>query len=83
MADFKNRVPGGLDGKESISNAGDLGSFPGLGRFPVEGKGYPLHYSYLEKSMDRGAWWTTVHGVTKNQTQLSDTAQPSISVFFL
>ena len=55
---------------------GDLGSFPELGRFPVEGKGYPLQYSYLEKSMDRGAWWATVHGVTKSQTQLRDsTAQ--------
>ena len=64
--------PGGSDGKETISNAGDLGSFPELGRFLVERKGYPLQYSYLEKSMDRRAWWATVHGVTKSQTQLSD-----------
>ena len=36
-------------GKESACNAGDLGLIPGLGRFPVEGKGYPLQYSGLEK----------------------------------
>ena len=37
-----------------------------------EGKGNPLQYSYLENPMDRGAWWTTVHGVTKSWTRLSD-----------
>ena len=64
--------PGGSAGKESAHNAGDLGSVPGLGRSPGEGKGYPFQYSGLENSMDRGAWWATVHGVTKSQTQLSD-----------
>ena len=44
-------------GKESICNAGDLASIPGLGRIPGEGNGYPLRYSCLENSMDRGAWW--------------------------
>ena len=44
--------PGGSAGKEFICNAGDLGSIPGLARSPVEGKGYPLHYSVLEKSME-------------------------------
>ena len=44
--------PGGSDGKASVYNAGDLGSFPGLGRFPGEGKDYPLQYSGLENSMD-------------------------------
>ena len=48
--------PGGLDGKESASNRGDPGLIPGLGRFPGEGNGYPLQYSCLENSMDRGAW---------------------------
>ena len=43
--------PGGSDGKESMCNAGDLGSIPGLGRFPGEGNGYPLQYSDLENSM--------------------------------
>ena len=44
--------PGGSAGKESACNAGDLGSIPGLGRSPGEGKGYPLQYSGLENSMD-------------------------------
>ena len=44
--------PCGSAGKESASNAGDLGSIPGLGRSPEEGKGYPLQYSGLENSMD-------------------------------
>ena len=56
-------------GKESVCNKGDQGSIPGLGRSPGEGKGYPLQYSYLENSMDKGAWWATVHGVPKSQTK--------------
>ena len=60
--------PGGSDDKESTCNARDLGSIPGLGRSPGEGNGYPLRYSCLENSMDRGAWWSTVHGVAKSQT---------------
>ena len=59
------------DGKESACNAGDLGSIPGLGRFPEEGNGNPLQYSCLENSMDRGSWLATVHGVAKSQTWLS------------
>ena len=54
--------PGGSDGKESSCNARDLGLIPGSGRSPGEGNGYPLQYSYLETSMDRGALWATVHG---------------------
>ena len=54
-------------GKESACNAGDLGSIPGLGRSPGEGKGYPLQYSGLENSMTY-----IVHGVEKSWTQLSD-----------
>ena len=50
------------------ANVGDLGSIPGLGRSPGEGNSYPLQYSGLENSMDRGAWWATVHGVPKSQT---------------
>ena len=53
--------PGGSAGKESTSNAGDLGSIPGLGRSPGEGNGYSLQYSGLEISMD-----CIVHGVTKS-----------------
>ena len=58
--------PCGLIGEESICSARDLGSIPGLGRSPEEGKGYPLQYSGLEKSLDY-----TDHGVAKSQTQLS------------
>ena len=50
------------------SNAGNAGSIPGLGRFPREGRGNPLQYSCLENSMNRGAWWTAVHGVTESDT---------------
>ena len=52
-------------GKESACNAGDLGSIPGLGRSPGEGNGNLLQYSCLENPMYRGAWWATVHGVTR------------------
>ena len=47
------------------------GFYPGLGRSPGGGNGNPLQYSCLEHPMDRGAWQTTVHGITKGQTQLS------------
>ena len=55
--------PGDSAGKESTCNEGDLGSIPGLGRSPGEGKGYPLQYSGLENSMD-----CIVHGVAKSWT---------------
>ena len=48
-------VPGGSDDKETTLNGGDLGLIPGLGRSPREWNGYPLRYSCLENSMDRGA----------------------------
>ena len=60
--------PGGSDGKESACGVGDLDSIPRLGRSPGEGNSYPLKYSCLENSTDRGAWWATVHGVAKGQT---------------
>ena len=58
---------GGSDDKESVCSAGDLGSIPGLGRSPGEGKGYPLQYSGLDNSMD-----CIVHGVAKSWTRLSN-----------
>ena len=61
-------TPFGSDGRESACTAGDLGYIPGWGRSPGEGNGYPLQYSCLENPMDRGAWWATVHGVTKSGT---------------
>ena len=53
--------------KNPPANAGDTSSFTGLGRSPGIGNG-----NLLENSMDRAAWWATVHGVTKSQTQLGD-----------
>ena len=64
--------PGGSDGKASACNVGDPDLIPGLGRSPGEGNGNPLQYSCLENSMDWGAWWATVHGITEGQTRLSD-----------
>ena len=64
--------PGGSDDKASAYNAGDQGSIPGSGRSPGEGNGNPLQYSCLQNSMDRGAWWAKVHGVSKSQTGLKD-----------
>ena len=61
------KFPCGSVGKESACNAGDLGLIPGLGRSPGEGKGYPLQYSGLGKSMDY-----IVHGVAKSWTRPSD-----------
>ena len=58
--------PGGSVGKESTCNVGDLGSIPGLGRFPGEGNRYPLQYSGLENSMD-----CIVYGVAESWTRLS------------
>ena len=54
------------------SNAGDLGSIPGLGRSPGEGNSHPLQYSCLGNPIDRGAWPATVLGVAKSWTQLRD-----------
>ena len=65
--DWTQVSSGGSAGVEYTCNAGDLGSIPGLGRSPGEGKDYPLQYSGLENSMD-----CIVHGVAKSQTPLSD-----------
>ena len=59
--------PCGSAGKESVCNVGNLGSIPGLGRSPGEGKGYPIQYSGLENSLD-----CIVHGIAKTWIQLSD-----------
>ena len=58
--------PGGSEVKVSACNAGKLGSIPGSGRYPGEGNGNPLQYSYLENPMDGGTWWAIVHGVPKS-----------------
>ena len=64
--------PGGSVGKESAYSEGEVSSIPGLGISPREGNGNPLQYFCLEKSMDRGAWWARVHGVTNSRTRLND-----------
>ena len=74
--------PLGSNGRDSACNAGNLSSVPKFGRSPGEGNGYPLHYSYLENSMDRGAQQATVHGVANSQTQLSNAHFSYIYLFF-
>ena len=69
--------PGGSDGKESACNVGDPGSIPGSGRCPGERNGYPLQYSCLKNSMDRGAWWRSPWGHIKSDT----TGQLILSLF--
>ena len=64
--------------KESASNAGDLGSIPGLEKTPGEGNGYPLQYFCLKNSMDREAWMSTVHGITESDMTEQHSRLPSI-----
>ena len=64
---YTQGFPDSSVGKESACNVGDLGSIPGLGRPPGEGKGYPLQYSGMENSMDY-----IVHGVAESPTRLSN-----------
>ena len=67
--------------QETGCDAGDLGLIPGLGRSPGEGNGNPLQYSCLENPMDGGAWWATVHGVTRTGHDLA-TKPLLYSLFF-
>ena len=69
--------------KESACNVGDLDSIPGLGRFPGEGKGYPLQYPCLENSMDRGARRSTVHGVAKSWTRWATFTYSNHSAYWI
>ena len=64
--------PRGSVVKNPPAKTGDAGSIPGLGGSPGEGNGNPLQYSCLGNPKDRGAWWATVHRITKSQTRLSD-----------
>ena len=68
---FKS-FPGGSDSKESACNVGDLGSIAGSGRSFGEGNGYRLQYSCLGNSMDRGAWWGIVHGVSHKELDTTE-----------
>ena len=58
--------------RTNLGDLGDMGSIPGSGKSPGGRNGNPLQYSSLENSIDRGAWWATVYGFAKSQTQLSD-----------
>ena len=51
----------------NAGDVGDTGSIPGSGRSPAGGDGTPLQFSCLVNSMDRGAWWATVHGIAKSK----------------
>ena len=62
---FEVDFPGGSGVNNSPANAADVDFIPGSGGSPGEGNDNPLQYSCLENSMDRGAWWATVHGVAK------------------
>ena len=64
--------PGGAAVKNLPAKAGGMVSIPGSGRSPGEGNGTPLQYSCLTNTIDGGAWWAAIHGVTKSWTQLSD-----------
>ena len=57
--------PGGSVVRNPSADVGDMGSVPGLGRYPGEGNFNPLQYSHLGNPMDRRAWWATDPGVTK------------------
>ena len=68
LCDINKGFPGGLDGKESAYNAGDLVSIPGSGRSSGEGNGNLLQFSCLDNTMDRGAWWAIVYEIEKSWT---------------
>ena len=69
FCDLNFKVPGGSDSEELAYNIGDQGLIPWSGRSPEEGNVYPLRCSGLENSMERGAWWATVHGVSTLETE--------------
>ena len=64
--------PDGSNAKESVCNVRKPSSIPGLGISPGEGNGNSLQCSCLKNSMDRGTWWTTVHGVTKESDMMNN-----------
>jgi len=76
MIDMIPGLPWWLSSKESSANARDTSSIPGSGKSPGEINGNPDQYSCLENPLDRGAWWATVHGDTK---ELDRIRQISIS----
>ena len=75
---LKMDFPGGSMVKNLPANAGDTGSIPGSGRSPGRGRGNPVQYSCLENPMDREAWWSTIHGVTRVGHDLATKQPPPI-----
>ena len=73
--------PGGSVIKNPPASAGDLSQIPGLGRFPGEENGNPFQYSCRENSMDKEAWWATVHGVTKESDMIQQLSNNIIQFF--
>ena len=73
--------PGGSVVKNLPAKAGNAGSIPGSGRSLGEGKCNPLQYSCLGNSMDRGAWWAIVHGVTK-ESDMTEQLTLSLSRYY-
>ena len=65
LTNLTNVDPAGSVVKNLCANRGDASSIPGSERYPREGNGNPLKYSYLRNPTDKGAWRTVVHGVTK------------------
>ena len=66
-----------------LLQCGRPGFDPWVGKIPREGNGNPLQYSCLENPMDRGAWWVTVHGVTKSWTRLSNFTHTKLVQWFV
>ena len=82
MYDHKPGFPGSSVVKNMPANAGDVrdtGLIPGSGRSPGKGNGYPLKYSCLENSRDRGAWRATVHGVAQSFSNDLTTKQQKVN----
>ena len=76
--------PSDLDGKESTCSAGDLGLIPGSGRSPREGNDYPLQYSCLENSMDRGAWWESqepLHLCSRKELDMTEQLNKCLTMY--
>ena len=75
-------LPYSSDGKESVCNAEDPGSIPGLGRPPGEWNGNPLQYSCVENPRDGGTWWAAFYEVTQSWTRLKQLSMYSRTCSF-
>ena len=77
-------IPGGSAVKDTPTNVGDsrdMGSIPRSGRSSGEENGNPVQYLCLENTMERGAWWVAMHGVTKSCTRLRTHARLNVHVW--